>query len=104
VLIDQGIDPRIVVDMKGAIRKAMTILNASMRALFSANIVDANRTIDMVDDLEKMTDDISAFALQKKGPLALSIGYVAESIRRAGEYAGDISESIINQIVSEIED
>jgi hypothetical protein len=37
-----------------------------MRFLFSSNITDANHTIDMVDDLEKMTDDISALAHQKK--------------------------------------
>jgi len=101
MLIDHGIDPKIITDMKNATKIAMSILNSSMRALFSSNITDANRTIDMVDDLEKMTNNISAFAHQKKGELALSIGYVAESIRRAGEYSGDISEAIINQLIHE---
>jgi hypothetical protein len=58
----------------------------------------------MVDNLEKMTDNISAFAHLKKGELALSIGYVAESIRRAGEYSGDISEAIINQLIHEVKE
>jgi hypothetical protein len=103
MLVDHEVDPGLIADMKGATKNAMNILNSSMRALFSSDIVDANRTIDMVADLEKMTDDISALAHQKKGDLALSIGYIAESIRRAGEYSGDISEAIINQLIREAE-
>jgi phosphate uptake regulator len=104
VLIDHKVDPELVAEMKIATKNAMNILNSSMRSLFSANITDANRTIDMVHDLETITDKISSSALQKKGLLALSIGYVAESIRRAGEYAGDISEAIINQLINEASD
>jgi hypothetical protein len=32
-------------------------------------------------------------------PAAVPIGNIAESIRRAGEYAGDISETVINLLV-----
>jgi len=104
MLIDHEVDPGLIADMKGATKNAMNILSSSMRALFSSDIADANRTIDMVADLETMTDDISALAHQKKGDLALSIGYIAESIRRAGEYSGDISEAIINQLIREAEE
>jgi hypothetical protein len=31
--------------------------------------------------------------------VALNIAYISESIRRAGEYAGDISETVINLLV-----
>jgi hypothetical protein len=34
-------------------------------------------------------------------PLAISLHYIAESIRRTGEYAGDISETVINYLVEE---
>jgi phosphate uptake regulator len=103
MLIDHEVDPELIADMKGATKNAMNVLSSSMRALFSSDIVDANRTIDMVADLETMTEDISALAHQKKGELALSIGYIAESIRRAGEYSGDIAEAIINQLIRESE-
>ncbi|MDI6718287.1 MAG: phosphate uptake regulator PhoU [Methanomicrobiales archaeon] len=101
ILIDHQIDRTIVSDMNDATRKALDVLSSSMRSLFSASITNANRTIDMVKDLEKMTDEISSIAYQKKGVLAISIGYMAESIRRAGEYGCDISESIINQLINE---
>jgi hypothetical protein len=32
-------------------------------------------------------------------PVAINLGYISESIRRSGEYAGDISETVINLLV-----
>ena len=63
--------------------------------------MNANDTIQMVEKLEVLSDSIASVALQKKGALALSLGYIAESIRRAGEYAAGISETIINQLIEE---
>jgi hypothetical protein len=80
---------------------AMAILDASIRSIFSSNLSDANHTIDSVGDLETVTDGITATALQKKGELALPIGYVAESICQAGEYGADSSETIINRLIDE---
>jgi len=99
VLIEHEVDGEVVTRMKAATETAMSILDSSMRALFSSDMVDANRTIEMVGDLARMTDGISALAHEKSGEVALSIGYIAESIRRAGEYSADISEAIINQII-----
>ena len=45
--------------------------------------------------------DISTLALQEKGATAIAIGYIAESIRRVGEYAEDISETVIDYIMGE---
>jgi len=101
VLIKHEIDPKIVADMQVATKSAMDILHSSMRALFSSDITDANHTIDMVAGLAEMTDGISALAHREEGELAQSIGYIAESIRRAGEYSGDIAEAIINQLIRE---
>jgi len=39
--------------------------------------------------------------LQQKGIVAISIGYIADSIRRIGEYAEDISETVINYLINE---
>jgi len=33
--------------------------------------------------------------------IAVPLRYIAESIRRAGEYAGDISENVINVLVED---
>ncbi|MDD1672819.1 MAG: phosphate uptake regulator PhoU [Methanomicrobiales archaeon] len=100
-LIDHRIDQKVVADINNAVDLAMAILDSSIRSIFSGNLSGANRTIDSVSELETVSDGITTIALQKKGEIALSIGYIAESIRRAGEYGADISEAIINQLIDE---
>ncbi|MGA9087240.1 MAG: phosphate uptake regulator PhoU, partial [Methanoregula sp.] len=45
--------------------------------------------------------DISNMAFKQETVAAISISYIAESIRRAGEYSEDIAENVINYIVEE---
>ncbi len=101
VLLDHHLDQNLIKEIHKAAELAMTILDSSIHSIFSGDLADANRTIDSVAELESVTDGITAIALQRKGELALSIGYIAESIRRAGEYGADISETIINQLIYE---
>ena len=49
--------------------------------------------------LELLCEEINTLALQQKGIVAISIGYIIESIRRIGEYAEDISENVINYLL-----
>jgi len=100
-IIDRDIESSIITDITSSTELVMHILDSSMQALFSGDLVKANDTIQMVEKLEVLSDSITSVALQKKGTLALSLGYIAESIRRAGEYAADISETIINQLIEE---
>lgn len=101
VILEHHVDKNLLNEMHNATDRAMTILDASIRSIFSGSLSDADKTIDSVEELESMTDGITAIALQRKGELALSIGYIAESIRRAGEYGADISETIINQLIDD---
>jgi hypothetical protein len=39
--------------------------------------------------------------LQQETPNAIALGYISESVRKAGEYAADISENVINYLVEE---
>jgi phosphate uptake regulator len=100
-LIELKVDSKIGEELNTASELAMTILDSSMKALFSANAVDANTVINVLGKLESMADNISNHAFQKKGAAALSIGYINESIRRAGEYSADIAENVINQVIDE---
>jgi hypothetical protein len=49
--------------------------------------------------LENICGDINNMVLKQDTLIALNIAYISESIRRAGEYAGDISETVINLLV-----
>jgi len=100
-LIDHRIDVKIIDDLKSATEIAIHILDSSMQAFFSGNLRKANITIESVEKLEMVSDAINALALQKRGAIALSVGYITESIRRTGEYGADISETVINELIEE---
>jgi len=72
-----------------------------MGALFRKDIKASNENIDTVEKLEKICEEINTLALQQKAIIAISIGYIADSIRRIGEYAEDISETVINHLINE---
>ena len=80
---------------------AIDIFNKSMGAFFRKDIKSSNENIDTVEKLEKLCEEINTLALQQKGIVAISIGYIADSIRRIGEYAEDISETVINYLINE---
>jgi len=69
--------------------------------LISFELIDADRTMAMVNDLTEITGDISALADQKQGDPALSIGYIAERSCEPG-YSPAISpkRSSINSFAS----
>ena len=80
---------------------ALNIFNKSIGAFFRKDIKSSNENIDTVEKLEKLCEEINTLALQQKGIVAISIGYIADSIRRIGEYAEDISETVINYLINE---
>ena len=72
-----------------------------MGSFFKKDIKASSETIESVTKLESLCEEINALALKQKGVVALSVGYIVESIRRIGEYAEDISENVINHLVGE---
>jgi len=78
---------------------AFEIFNRSIGSFFRKDIISANKNIESVQKLEKLCEEINLMASEYDGSIAISIGYIAESIRRIGEYAEDISETTINYLV-----
>jgi hypothetical protein len=60
---------------------------------------DANRNIESIHSLETICGDINNMVLKQDTLVAIHVGYIAESVRRSGEYAGDISETVINLLM-----
>ena len=79
----------------------MEIFNKSITSFLRKDVKAANETIDSVSKLETKCKEINKLALKQKGEHVISIGYVVESIRRIGEYSGDISENVINHLTGE---
>jgi hypothetical protein len=51
--------------------------------------------------LKSLCEDINTIVLKQETVDAIAIGYINESVKRAGEYAADISENVINYLVEE---
>jgi hypothetical protein len=81
----------------------MENFDRSIRSFFNADMKDANRNIESIHALETICGDINNLVLRQDTLVAIHVGYIAESIRRAGEYAGDISETVINLLMEDVQ-
>jgi phosphate uptake regulator len=100
-LIDNNLDRKIIDKICKASSLSLDTFNKSISSFFKKDIKASNETMESVVKLESLCEEINTLALQQKGIVAVSIGYIVESIRRIGEYAEDISENVINYLVGE---
>jgi phosphate uptake regulator len=98
-LIDEEVDDKIIDDIASASNLALEILDKSIESFNKRDIKASNENIGSVTKLTSLCEEINALALQQEGVLAISLGYIVESIRRMGEYAGDLSEYAIDYLV-----
>jgi phosphate uptake regulator len=99
LLIDRDIEPATLDLMDKASTLALQIFSRSMEAFHTGDIEKANATLQGVRDLEEMTHDIDTRVLRFEAVTAIPMGQIADSIRRIGEYSGDICECVINYTV-----
>jgi phosphate uptake regulator len=100
-LIGNNLNQKIIEKICTASSLSLDIFNKSISSFFKKDIKASNETMESVEKLESLCEEINTLALQQKGIVAVSIGYIVESIRRIGEYAEDISENVINYLVGE---
>jgi phosphate uptake regulator len=100
-LLDANLNPNLVADLESASDLAISIFNASVKAIFKNDIREANATIASVATLAARCEEINHSKLLQSNTVAIPIGYITESIRRLGEYSKDISENVINWVVGQ---
>lgn len=100
-IIDVDLDKKVLSSIKKASTMSLEIFDRSIVSFFNTDMKDAHRNIESIQALENITTDINNLVLKQDTMIAIHVGYIAESIRRAGEYAGDISETVINLLVEE---
>jgi hypothetical protein len=81
---------------------ASKIFDRAMASMFGQDLEGANATIECVEDLEVQARAINREALKFDAATATAIVSISDSIRRIGEYSGDICENIINNLVNEV--
>jgi phosphate uptake regulator len=80
---------------------ALEIFDKSIKSYIKKDIKSANKTIESIKGLTTRCEKIRDLTMKQKGIVALSMGYIEESIRRIGEYSGDLSEYVINYLIRE---
>lgn len=98
-VMDVDIDKKILTSLKKASTMSLEIVDHSLASFFNGEIKQANKNIESLSSLESICEEISNMAFKQETMVAISVSYIAESIRRTGEYAADISENVINYLV-----
>ena len=87
-----------ITSILSASKLSLDLLDKSLDAWLQKSIILANENIERIKELISTTEKISLNTTNSV-EFSIAIGYIIESIRRTGEYAGDISEIIINNLV-----
>jgi phosphate uptake regulator len=102
-IIDGELDKKILTAVRKASSMSLENFDRSIISFFNADMKEANRNIESVHSLETICEEINNLVLKQDTLVAIHVGYIAESIRRTGEYAGDISETVINLLMEKEE-
>lgn len=97
----RNLDPVLLEDLRKATALSQSLLDRSIVSFFKSDIRESHQNIEQVESLEKVCEEINALAMEKDPETAVTIRNITESIRRAGEYAGDISENVMNILVED---
>ncbi len=100
-ILDVDFDKKFMNAIRKASALSLEIFDRSIVSFFNADMREAHRNIESITALETICGDINNMVLKQDTLIALNIAYLSESIRRAGEYAGDISETVINLLVED---
>lgn len=98
-IIELDINEDLVKKISSASKLSLKLLDNSLDAWLQKDIGLANNNIEAVKDLIKECEDLLSDFNDSKMESSVAVSYIAESIRRTGEYASDISEIIINSLI-----
>jgi phosphate uptake regulator len=93
------IDPAIITKILKASEISAGIFDRSIVSFFNNDLKKSDKNIESVKALDALCGEIDNLVIQQETPDAIALGYITESVRRAGEYAADISENVINYLV-----
>ena len=98
-LEEKKLDKKIIEKIDTSAELSLQIFNNSIQSLFEKKMNASNQCIETIPKLVAQCEKINTLALSQKGIIAISVGNIVESIRRASEYSGDIAECVINHLI-----
>jgi len=99
ILGKESTPPRILEALDRMATQAANGLARALESLDSRDIDQANEVIDAGHQLSRDRQQILREVTSKRGPLAVGLAYVLESLERSASYASDLAEIAINRAV-----
>ncbi|MFX0073146.1 MAG: phosphate uptake regulator PhoU, partial [Candidatus Hermodarchaeota archaeon] len=100
-LLSFEVNKKVLDEIKKASKISLKLLTNSLDAWLQRDISLANDNIEYINELTEVCENINLHPTHQDVEASIAISYIVESIRRTGEYAGDISEIIINNLIKE---
>jgi phosphate uptake regulator len=100
-LNNQNLKTSISNKIEFACKQSINLLNKSIGSFTKKEIKEANESIENMDKLKILCEEIDTMALNQESAISIPLGYIVDSIRRIGEYSEDISENVINHLIGE---
>lgn len=100
-LLQEEIDISITAKVEETSQLSLALFSKSIGAFTKKEIKEANEIFTDAETLIKRCEELDTFALGQEAPVAMALGSMVDSMRRIGDYAKDISESVINHLISE---
>ncbi len=95
-LVKEQFKKELLSSIRTASANSLQLFERSVDGLFSGDSAASNAVIEDLSTFEEQCTKITKFAMRQEGSSAIALSTIAESIRRTGEYAADISENAIN--------
>lgn len=102
VLIDKGVDRTLLPKLTELGEESLDVFNRTIQTVFAGSIPKANQIIAKVDELEPEYHQFSNSARKMKAQEAIAVNQIVQSMHRITEYSSDISEVLINRLVSDV--
>jgi phosphate uptake regulator len=100
-IFTKEINPEILGKIAKASELSVRIFDHSIVSFFNNDMKKANHNVESMRVLKTLCEDINTIVLTQETADAIALGSINESLKRAGEYAVDISENVINYLVEE---
>lgn len=100
-LQQEHIKGEITAQVEVAGQLSLALFSKSISAFTKKEIREANEIFIETELLFKKCVELDEFALNQETPVAMALGSMVESMHRIGDYAKDISESVINHLIGE---
>ncbi|MBO5002968.1 phosphate uptake regulator PhoU [Methanocorpusculaceae archaeon] len=102
VLIDKGVDRTLLPKLTDLGEESLDVFNKCIQAVFSGNISKANQIIVQADELDPQYHQFGDVTRKMKAQEAIAVNQIVQSMHRITEYSADISEVLINRLVSDV--